>query len=191
MRNLRIVAIGCLLALFHAGANAASISLSSPSADPIAINGFVAFDITMDFSDEATLGGGFDIIYNGAVLDYVSFTFNALASFPRDPGFDSTISDLAGKVQDIGFGNFAGLSGPYTIGTIIFQGIGAGTSGLTLGNTTGASGPFISNVTFEAMTVDYAGGSVTVEAAVVPLPAALLLAAPVLLTLGGLRRQAA
>ncbi|NJN48429.1 MAG: hypothetical protein HC808_20400, partial [Candidatus Competibacteraceae bacterium] len=185
MRARPLIAAALLLTGFHTGVWAQSgnpsISLSPPSANPRDVGDLVSFILTMDFSAEATLGGGFDVFYDAAILDFNTFVFSNTGTFPRDMAFDSTPVDLAGQVQDIGFGSFSGLSGPFTVGIIVFNAIGPGTANLTLADTAGTSGAFISNDTFDEMTVDYFGNSVTVNP--VPLPGALLLMAPGLLAI--------
>jgi len=71
----------------------------------------ITIDVFMDFTNDQTVGGGFDITYDTNAVDSVSFDF--------DPSFDDeTIfrtngpnDDPAGLYRDIGFGNFSGFGG--------------------------------------------------------------------------------
>lgn len=75
----------------------------------------ITIDIYMDFTNDQTVGGGFDILYDEAAVDSVSFAFDA--NFPDDTIFrtngrpDGMDTAGDGIYQDIGFGLFEGFGG--------------------------------------------------------------------------------
>jgi len=164
---------------------AASLSFSSTSLTA-SLNDTFTIDILMDFTDDATLGGGTDIFFDPAVLAFQSFDFGS-TTLSLDPAF-SRIPDadvIPGKLEGMAFGNFSSLSGPGVVGTLTFQAIATGNSTLTMAVTTEAlkGGDFISNNTFAAQTVNF--GSSTVNVSSVPVPAAVWLFGSGLLGLAG------
>jgi hypothetical protein len=163
---------------------ASTISLIPQDATP-KLGASVSIDLLMDFSDNPTLGGGLDIIYNATALDFLSFTFDSTFLGVTDssfscPGAASCPSiDQANTVFNIAFGNFSGLGGPYIVGTLIFNTLTPGTSLLSTAETTGPAGPFVSVFTYQPQSVTYLGTSITT----VPIPAAIYLFASGLLGL--------
>ncbi len=119
-------------------ANAASINFSSPSMTAN-VNDIITLDVLMDFTGNPTLGGGTDIFYDSAVLSYQSFSF-ATTSLTLDPAFSRTPDILSNKLEGLAFGNFNGLSGPGTVGTLTFQVIASGNTTLRMAETTSALG---------------------------------------------------
>ncbi len=157
--------------------NAASISLN-PLSSSVQVGSDFSVELNMDFSDEATLGGGVDVIYDGLLADFVGFTFDSNFLSVTDPSFTCPRApacspiDQVNSVSNIAFGNFLGLSGPYTVGTLVFTAVNAGNISLLIAETIGSSGPFVSAVTFSPMRVNYTGTTVV---SAVPLPASIWL----------------
>ena len=135
-------------------------------------------ELNMDFSDEATLGGGVDVLYDGLLINYVGFTFDSNLLLVSDPDFtcpgapSCSPIDQLNSVTNIAFGNFAGLSGPYTVGTLVFSVLSSGDISLLTAETIGSAGPFVSAITYSPMTVSYTGATVV---SAVPVPAAIWL----------------
>lgn len=169
---------------------ASTISLSPQDATP-QLGASVSIDLLMDFSDNPTLGGGLDVIYDGTALDFLSFTFDSTFTSVTDssfscPGASGCPSiDQANKVFNIAFGNFSGLGGPFKVGTLIFNTLTPGTSLLSTAETTGPAGPFVSASTYQPQSVTYLGSSIST----VPIPAAIYLFASGLLGLVGFSRS--
>lgn len=75
----------------------------------------VTLDIWMDFTNDQTIGGGFDITYDESAVDSISFAFDP--GFPQDSIFqtngrpDGNDTPGDGIYQDIGFGDFGGYGG--------------------------------------------------------------------------------
>lgn len=165
--------------------NAATVTFSDPSVTA-GLNDTITIDLLMDFTDDATLGGGTDIFFNDAVLSFLSFDFSSTtlvldSAFSRLPDADV----LPGKLEGMAFGNFGGLSGPGVIGTLTFQAIAVGDSALTMAVTTEAlkGGDFISDITFGPQVVNFGSANVSVSA--VPVPAAVWLFVSGLIGLAG------
>ena len=143
-------------------------------------------EIWMDFSTDATLGGGYDVVFNEAAFDFVSWTSGGVG----DPQFERFPDVLTGLLEGAGVADFSGIGGPemMAIATFTLTDIAALGSllPLTTAATSGDAGPWQSAVLFICcQDVEYSG----LEFAVVPLPTASWLLAGGLLTLAGLRRR--
>jgi len=175
-----ITKIACIAGLSLAAlsnVDAASISLIPQVSTVQTGNGF-AVDLVMDFSDEATLGGGVDVNYDNGFVMFDSFTYDSAFLSITDPLFTcpgagscSSIDQL-NTVSNIAFGNFNGIGGIFTVGTLEFTAIADGNIDLFLSSTLGQAGPFVSANTFAPMTVTYNGATVV---SAVPLPASIWL----------------
>ena len=136
----------------------------TPATQTVPPNGTVTIDLEMDFTQEATLGGGTDIHFDPARLTYVGFTFDP--ELGDDPAF-RRVPDLVspGLLNALGFGDFNGLTGPSRVGTFTFQVTSAqGVTSLTMDadEPDGFAGPFVSLVTGLEMAVVFTGAGVTV-----------------------------
>ncbi|MFO1436635.1 MAG: cohesin domain-containing protein, partial [Gammaproteobacteria bacterium] len=165
-----------VLGLLNAGTDvmASTISLS-PASQNAAIGDTVAFDLNMDFTGDPTIGGGIDIQFDSARLQYVGFTFDS--GLGSDPAFTFAPTETsAGKLTSLSFGNFSGLTGPAKIGTFNFKAIASGDALLSLsenaGGSAGNAGGFFNTAGGE-QNPTFSGAGVTVAAAPVPLPAGL------------------
>lgn len=172
------------MALTSAAANSTSISLS-PTLQNVALGDTVSLQLSMDFTDDATLGGGIDLFYDDAVLQFVSFTFDA--GLGDDAELQRQPDVLTGELDALAFGSFAGLSGPSLVGTLLFNTLTGGTVNFTLAQNDTVAGGFYSANSFEAQNVTFNGAAVNVSA--VPLPAAGWLLLSGLGLLAGLRRH--
>ncbi|MEM6640344.1 MAG: VPLPA-CTERM sorting domain-containing protein [Pseudomonadota bacterium] len=139
-------------------------------------------EVRMDFLQE-TVGGAFDVFYDTALVDFVSFTYNDdfLANIV-DPAFTLVpdVCETSGaanggcsvgdaEINGIGFGNFDGILGSHLIGELTFT---AGSEGLATFLTASSDslfGGFISAATANELTVVYNGAAVLVT----PIPAAV------------------
>ncbi len=173
--------------LFYAGvSHAATVTFGNVSVTA-GLNDIITIDLLMDFTDDATLGGGTDIFFNATVLSFQSFDFSS-TTLVLDPAFgrlpDADV--LPGKLEGMAFGNFGGLSGPGVIGTLTFQAIAVGDSALTMAVTTEAlkGGDFISDNTFGPQVVNFGSANVSVVSTV-PIPAAVWLFGSGLIGLAG------
>lgn len=142
--QIRIVAA---LLLMGAGANAGAMGVSLVATSQsfnVGIGDFVSLDVVMEFINEPTLGGGFNIFYdpNGLALD--SFVSNNIGGFEnRDPDL------LDGVLQSWAFSDFNGLDGPLTVGSVTFEVIAATDSIISIEEDIGGiGGAFTSAVTF-------------------------------------------
>jgi len=132
----------------------------------------IAFDVVIDFSDEPTLGGSFDVVWDASALEFVQLDYIPLGEFTREPDL------TAGQLFAWGFGDFAGVSGVHVLGTLEF--VVLPTMGSTTSIEIGCSGLqscfFFSSEDF-VTPIDVEYGTADIRR--VPLPASgpLLLAA--------------
>jgi hypothetical protein len=156
-----------------APAVAPNISLL-PAAQGAGKNSSLTLDLWMDFSQEATLGGGVDTFFDPDRLRFLSFTFDpALGddpAFRREPDMEAP-----GVLSSLAFGSFTGLSGPARVGTFTFATRGlAGSSALTMAaDVDGVGGPFVSAVTLQVMTVVFNPASVKIGSSISLIPGAI------------------
>lgn len=155
-------------------AGAATITLM-PATQTVTQGDPVTITAHMDFTGEATLGGGFDVFFDPSVLSFVSHTYNASLGDPllrRNPDI------LTGEINGLSFGDFGGPTGPALVVTLVFNTLSA-TSTLVSLNVNGADGPdgagepggFLSAIApFGPQAVSFTGAAVNITP--VPLPAA-------------------
>ncbi len=163
-RLVHVMVAAGLLGAFGT-ANAASITAVADR-DVVLPGEQVSVEFRGFFSNDPTLGGTFDILFDPAALAVASFTQEAIF----DPGFlvDGTVTD--GNIVGSGFGDFGGIDADdFLIATVVFDVIGVfAETNITMQNGTGGGGPFFSSVTFLEQTIDYQGATLTG----IPLPAA-------------------
>jgi hypothetical protein len=168
-----------LLKAAMTGAAAASVPLVAPnvtllpSTQDVGRNGTLVLDLFMDFTQEATLGGGVDTTFDPAVLTFVSFVFDpALGddpAFRRQPNLEAP-----GVLNALAFGSFEGLTGPSRVGTFTFS-VSAvlGLTPLTIASdqANGIAGPFVSLITFLPMNVVFNSAQANVRGPEITAPA--------------------
>ena len=162
------------------GANAASISLA-PKLVTAAVGDSVFFDLNMDFSDNPTLGGGIDLVFNTSLLEFSSFARNPALGDDVDGRRDLDVVPGTG-LDGLAFFKFGGgIAGPARVGTFTFKALGAGRIDVTLSaDVGGTAGPFISATTNDPQNVTFTGAAIDISPSAVPLPGAL----PLMLSLG-------
>lgn len=174
------------LVLFSASVvNAATVSFSDTSVTAN-VGDMITLDVVMDFTDDATLGGGTDIFYDASVLSFQSFDFGT-TTLALDPGFSRSPDVLTNELEGLAFGNFNGLSGPGVVGTLTFKAEAVGDIVLSMAVTSEAlkGGEFISATTYGPQLVTFG----TADVSIVPVPAAVWLFGSGLLGLVGLARR--
>lgn len=156
--------------LWMANANALSVSLIYTGGNDVNDSGAIVaqggdtllFDLVMDFTENPTLGGGFDVNWDPNV-----FTFNSyISSGLGDPLFARDPIEQDGRLFNGAVGSFTGiLTG--LIAQLSFTYLG-GIGEIAPSGTTGDSGPWIDGLSFvdEPLLPDYIG------VRVVPVPAA-------------------
>lgn len=143
------------------------------------------FDVVIDFTDEPTLGGSFDIAWDPAALSLEQLLYNPVG----EPNLSTPPSVLDGRLQRWSFASASidGISGVHVLGTLEFLVLP------TMGSTTtidfSCSGfqqcTFVSADDFvTTVPVDYQSA----EISRVPVPAAGLLLASALVMLRAVRR---
>lgn len=180
MKNNRLVLsrliLGLVIYMSSIGAQAAA-SLSLIASNPTVTAGSLAtFELWMDFTDDPTLGGGVDVVFdnftNGNQLSFNSYTPEALGDpfFYTDPFVPAV--NLAGKrLEKIIFGDLVnGLEGPALVGTLVFDALVAGDYTLSLIDSVDAAGFF--SISGTPQSPAYNLGELTVTPSAVPLPAA-------------------
>jgi hypothetical protein len=177
-----------LLGLILFGASVAHAATVSFSDTAVAANvgDTISLNILMDFTDDATLGGGTDIFYDASVLSFQSFDFST-TTLALDPTFSRVPDVLTNELEGMAFGSFAGLTGPGIVGTLTFQAIATGDITLSMAETDNplGGGSFTSATTFLPQVVSFG----TADVAVVPVPAAVWLFGSGLLGLVGVARK--
>jgi hypothetical protein len=163
-----------LLGVFATGTQAATISLD-PDLATVNLGDQIVIDINMDFTDDATLGGGFDVFFDSTRVSFVSFVFDG--TLGSDPSFTREPDLLSGKLEGFAFGNFGGLSGPSRIGTLTFDTLDTGLAAFSAAVTTDPlkGGDFVSSSSFNTQSPNFIGTSVDIAASNVPIPAAVWL----------------
>lgn len=192
MKSRISVVVATLIMLgFAASVHAASVFLVPDSSTVGLVAGdLVSFDIIMDFStnnnglgSDATLGGGFDIIFDPTFLAFDSLVNAGLG----DPAFGRDPDILPGLLESWGFADFNGLTGPAFVGSVTFEVLAgfAGSTFVSTGPTSGIAGPFVSAVDFiTILDVDFN----SVEVSAIPIPAAVWFLLSGIAVLFGIRR---
>lgn len=171
--------------LTFGSANAATVSLTPDS--EIRIGEEFSLTLTMDFTDEPTLGGGIDIAWDPALFSLVSWEVIPFG----DPGFsrEGDINQEAGYIDGFAFGDFDGLEGPADLAVATFVADQFGLSDILARPDAFAgsnvAGCFVSLEDFQCQSVSFQDASVSV----VPVPGALWLALGAISVLGGFRRD--
>ncbi len=188
-----------------AGAShAASVSIqpSSSVVGSVLQGNYFQVDIYMDFSDDPTIGGGFDILFDSSLVSYVNGSFLIDSELTSDPALtrDGNLASPAanqvdvdvagGKIVGAAFGDLIGLSGPSLVGSLTFLAENPGLAGFALAATENpAVGNFVSTFTLEEQMVNFSGSSVQISA--VPVPAAVWLMLSGLAGIAGMARRKA
>lgn len=122
----------------------------------------VALDLEIDFS-ELTVGGGIEVTYDAARLEFVSF------SFSEDPNFGLTgpVDGDPTQPLEIGAGWFVaeppfGVSGLHTIGTFLFRAIGNGSAAVSTAESSITPGPYFSASSSTPLVVSYNSATINV-----------------------------
>lgn len=161
-------------------ANAISISAIADS-DHAGVGDQITVQIIGDFSDDRSLGGSFDILFDPAAL--------SVHTYEQEPIYDAaflaegTVAD--GNISGSGFGNHAGIiAEDFLIATVVFDVLDdSAPTQITMQD---GLFPFISIVTFQIQVVDYRGATLFHP---VPLPAAIWLLLAGLGALAGMARR--
>lgn len=174
MKVFRAALSVVLLGAFNTVASAASVSLV-PASQSVMVGESLTVLVNFDFRGDPTLGGGVDVFYDPAVLEFSAFAFGTGAGL--DPGYNRKPDEkkgagdrALGELDALGFGNFAGLTGPGAVGELSFLAIGPGKVTLELAVNDSVAGGFYSAGSYNPQQVIFVGAEVQVSA--VPLPAA-------------------
>lgn len=177
--KIREKLFGTFIALMLLGASfttqAATIWLT-PDTQTVGAGDVVTLSIWSNFSDQQTIAGGFDVVYDDTILTNALFVFDdAFQPAITDPAFSRTCDDQPGVCNGIGIGSFSGIGGTgtpdYLMGQITFDVIGEGLASLSMRDNVSPAGSFIDYNTGAVMVIDYVGAEVAVVSPV-PLPAA-------------------
>lgn len=163
-----LVLVGVWISFPVGAARALNIISPTPVSYEASLGERVELILQMQF-DEATLGGGVDLLFDPSVLDFVSFEFDP--GLGDDPGFRLTPSSpINGNLLVLGFGDFNGIAGSRAIGTVTFDAVGVGVANLSTSPNAQPAGPFVSAASpLDLLLVDFEASTVTV----VPEPGTL------------------
>lgn len=180
-----IKSLSFLTCLLFGHANAATISFDTSSSTTSLGQTFSLSIIGTDFLNSAD-GGGIDLSFNKDVISILSVSINESVWDFGGLGISTgTIDNSLGTVNGIMVNTFADVGTAFTVATIEFQAIGLGVSDLLLNEfnlNPWASGGSVINPALES-------SSITVEASVVPVPAAVWLFGSGILGLIGVARR--
>lgn len=176
--------MGTLLGAPAALGLSVNLIATTPVTD-VRVGDIVSFDITLDFTGDPTLGGGFDVLFDESQLSLAAIEDDFMLGeieFHRRPDYVPG----SGLLESWAVGAFVGIT-TGRVGSVSFEVLAGATSTIVaLGLTSGAGGPWFSSIDFICcQDPDY--GQVTVSA--VPLPPALFLLPAALGCLGVLRRS--
>ncbi len=128
----------------------------------------ITVDLFGDFSDESTLGGGMDINFDAAILDFESFTPSAIS----DAVYERAPIVSAGQLNGIAFGSFNGINNNVFIGRFEFKvslDAEEGPTEITVDVNTGIAGPFTSNEDFMQQTVGFQPANIDIAGEIIHL----------------------
>jgi len=191
-KTVLMLVFAFVFCLSMGAAHAATVSLV-PTPQSVAPGGNFVINLSYDFTSPVggILGGGVDIGFDDAILNLGSFSWNATFFSLVDPSLSKLPTDnsngTTGALDGWDFGNFGGLTGTGTIGTVNFQvdplaNIGA-SDNIAMSVSTSSGGWFDS---FGSQITPTLNGA-TVN--VVPIPGAIWLLGSGLIGLVGLNRR--
>ena len=179
MKNLKKLACALMLFGLVGAVQAASVSLTPLSSQPVTLGSLISFDVMLDFGDAPVTSGDFNLTYDTTRLAFSGFNYGSntfgVSTFNINP------SSPDGEVQGIGF--VGSISGSGILGTVTFLTEGLGMADLS---PVAASPPGFFNGS-SPVVPDYFGNSAQISA--VPVPAAVWLMASGLLGMVGLSRR--
>ncbi len=184
MRFLKQLMLVVVLVPFGVQAWTVDVSLSPQNSGPYNVDDTFGVDIMANFTGTGgVLAGSVSVGFDPNVVHVTGVTVDPTASsFSAEPG---TTDNIGGKVDVIGFANYAGLTGSFLIATVEFLAVGPGTgSTLVLSDPTAIDPNSFNNPWMNSLvgpgdsdTMQGQDGSVTVQGGgpPVPLPAAVWL----------------
>jgi hypothetical protein len=183
--------IGLLIAFSSVTTQAATVDITiDPANSSVVLGQSFSVDILGNYSDSGSLvGGSLNLIFDPLVLNVTGVTLVAPDMFGGGMG-SGAIDNAAGRVDLIGFSDFIGVTGNFTLATIDFIAVGEGSnSALQLEDAMDLVLEWLNDAPpfGEPVTPVFTNGSVTVSA--VPIPAAIWLLASCFGLLGLFRRK--
>ncbi len=191
MKLLHKYIIGLLLAFTVVTSHAATVDISvDPASTTVVLGDSFTVDIIGNYGGGGSLlGGALDLIFDPLVLKVTGVMLIAPDTVGGGLG-SGAIDNNIGRVDKIGFSDFFGVVGNFTLATINLTAVGLGTNSIL--QLEDAQDPILSWSNDippfgEAVIPNFTGGTVTVSA--VPIPAAGWLLASGIGFLGFFRRR--
>jgi len=145
-----------------------SVQLTVTS-DAVSFGEELTVDLHMESNDRPSTGGGLNINYDTALLDFVSFTPNPALVLDSAFGREPDITTEGVTLNGLAFGEFEGLSGSQLIGTLTFNPLSTGTVDLALSDNSTPMGTFYMVDGSVPATINYTGTSITITDNAVPV----------------------
>lgn len=155
--NTRLSAL--LLSCAFTSVDAASILLSPDNLDVVP-GEVIAVEISYDFTDFATFGGGVDVFFDPAVLTFEDFMWVDNTP-PGDLNFAMEPNVGIGALTGMGFGSFSGIADSATFAILMFrvQGVHRGSATEITLEPNGAF-PFLDAMTLDPLDVEFGQSTV-------------------------------